>query len=85
VYALPKDVSAFPIFYNVDLFKAAGVTPEIANQMDGFAEVCEMLIPVMPTLTVEGITGTMTWSATGEVDKTPTAVIIENGVYVGAK
>ena len=27
VYALPKDVSAFPIFYNVDLFKAAGVTP----------------------------------------------------------
>jgi len=65
--------------------KAAGVTPEIANQMDGFAEVCEMLIPVMPTLTVEGITGTMTWSATGEVDKTPTAVIIENGVYVGAK
>ena len=27
IYALPKDVSVFPIFYNVDLFKAAGVTP----------------------------------------------------------
>ena len=27
IYAMPKDVSAFPIFYNVDLFKAAGVTP----------------------------------------------------------
>lgn len=31
VYALPKDVSAFPIFYNVDLFKAAGVTPPTAQ------------------------------------------------------
>jgi branched-chain amino acid transport system substrate-binding protein len=65
--------------------KVAGVTPEIANQMDGFAEVCEMLIPVMPTLTIEGITGTMTWEATGEVSKTPTAVIIHDGAYVGAK
>jgi multiple sugar transport system substrate-binding protein len=27
IYALPKDVSVFPVFYNVDLFKAAGVTP----------------------------------------------------------
>ena len=26
IYALPKDVSVFPIFYNVDLFKAAGIT-----------------------------------------------------------
>lgn len=27
IYALPKDVSAFPIVYNKDLFKAAGITP----------------------------------------------------------
>ena len=27
IYALPKDVSVFPIFYNVDLFKEAGITP----------------------------------------------------------
>lgn len=64
---------------------AAGVTAEIANEMDGFAPVCEMLIPVMTEITVDGITGTMSWQATGEVTKTPTAVIIENGVYVGAK
>ncbi len=63
----------------------AGVTAEIANEMDGFAPVCEMLIPVMTEITVEGITGTMSWEATGEVTKTPTAVIIENGAYVGAK
>ncbi|MDD4572786.1 MAG: sugar ABC transporter substrate-binding protein [Sphaerochaeta sp.] len=35
IYALPKDVSVFPIFYNVDLFKAAGVTPPtIENPWD---------------------------------------------------
>jgi multiple sugar transport system substrate-binding protein len=27
IYAMPKDISAFPVFYNKDLFKAAGVTP----------------------------------------------------------
>ena len=27
IYALPKDVSAFPVFYNVDMFKAANITP----------------------------------------------------------
>ena len=64
---------------------AAEVTAEIANKRRGFAEVCEMLIEVMPTITVEGITGTMSWEATGEVTKTPTAVIIHEGVYVGAK
>ena len=64
---------------------AAGVTAEMANQDEGFAQVCELLIPVMPTLTIEGITGTMTWSATGEVDKTPTAVVIKNGVYTGVQ
>ena len=63
----------------------AGVTADIANEMDGFAPVCEMLIPVMTQITVEGITGTMSWQANGEVTKTPTAVIIENGAYVGAK
>ncbi|HHV09875.1 MAG TPA: sugar ABC transporter substrate-binding protein [Clostridiales bacterium] len=27
IYALPKDVSAFPVVYNKDLFEAAGITP----------------------------------------------------------
>lgn len=35
VYALPKDVSVFPIFYNVDLFKKAGVVaPTKENPWD---------------------------------------------------
>lgn len=32
IYALPKDVSVFPVFYNVDLFKAAGVTAPTAEE-----------------------------------------------------
>ena len=31
IYAMPKDVSAFPVFYNKDLFAAAGVTPPTAE------------------------------------------------------
>ncbi len=50
-----------------------------------YEEACELLIAEMQKITVPGLTGTMTWAATGEVDKTPTAVVIENGVYVGVK
>ena len=47
-------------------------------------DACEIMIEQFQSLTVEGLTGTMTWSATGEVSKTPTAVVIKDGVYVGA-
>ena len=60
--------------------EAAGVTAETAPE-----DACEMLISVFPGLEVTGVTGAMRWDATGEVDKTPMAVVIENGVYVSAK
>ena len=50
-----------------------------------YAEACELLIAEMQKIEIAGLTGTMTWAATGEVTKTPTAVVIENGVYVGVK
>lgn len=31
IYAMPKDVSAFPVFYNKDLFAAAGITAPTAE------------------------------------------------------
>ena len=46
-------------------------------------DICDRMIAAMQEIEVTGVTGTMTWSANGEVTKTPTAVIIENGVYVG--
>ena len=58
----------------------AGITSDMSAE-----ECCDKLIAAIQQITVEGVTGTMTWSANGEVTKTPTAVIIENGVYVGFK
>ena len=58
--------------------QAAGCTPDMSA-----ADICEALIEVMPTISVDGITGQgMTWSASGEVSKAPMAVVIKDGVYV---
>ena len=48
-----------------------------------YEEVCELMIAEMQKLEITGVTGTMTWDATGAVSKAPMAVKIENGVYVG--
>ena len=57
----------------------AGVTAETAPE-----DACDPMIAAMQEIEITGLTGTMRWAATGEVDKTPTAVVIKNGVYVGA-
>jgi branched-chain amino acid transport system substrate-binding protein len=50
------------------------------------SDMCDALKGVMPKLTVDGLTGAgMTWSATGEVNKAPRAVVIQNGTYVSAE
>ena len=58
---------------------------EKADVKDGekAEDICDRIIAAMQEIEVTGVTGTMTWSANGEVTKTPTAVIIENGAYVG--
>ena len=58
----------------------AGITAETAAE-----DACEMIIPAMQEIEIAGLTGTMRWDATGEVDKTPTAVVIKDGVYVGVQ
>jgi len=66
------------ILYNA--LEQAGCTADMTAD-----EICEKLVEVMPTITYTGLTGTdMTWAANGEVSKLPTAVVIENGVYVTA-
>ncbi|MBQ8075411.1 MAG: ABC transporter substrate-binding protein [Oscillospiraceae bacterium] len=58
--------------------EAAGCTPDMS-----FEDICEALVAVMPTITVDGITGQgMTWAASGEVSKAPMAVVIRDGAYV---
>ena len=44
-------------------------------------EACELLIAEFPKLQIEGITGAMTWTESGEVSKTPLAVVIKDGQY----
>ena len=56
----------------------AGVKTE-----DKAEDICDAMIAAMQEITVDGVTGTMTWDATGAVTKVPSAVIIENGAYVG--
>ncbi len=59
--------------------EAAGITAETTPE-----EACEMMIEAMQNVEITGLTGTMHWDATGEVEKTPTAVVIQDGAYVGA-
>ena len=56
----------------------AGINGDTATE-----DACELLVAEMPNLTITGLTGEMDWEANGEVTKTPKAVVIQNGVYVG--
>ncbi len=69
---------AYDAIYTIKAaLEQAGVTdPEIDP-----SELCELLKPAMTQITVEGLTGTMTWTADGECNKEPKGMIIENGSY----
>ena len=66
------------IYAMVEAAKAAGV-----QSGDAAEDICDNMIAAMQELQITGLTGAMTWSANGEVDKVPTAMIIKDGVYVG--
>ena len=48
-------------------------------------DACELLIAqfTSPDFQISGLTGDMTWDASGAVTKIPTAVVIQDGAYVG--
>ncbi len=54
----------------------AGVTGETS-----FEEACELLIAQFPNLQVSGLTGELSWAATGEVTKTPAVYVVKDGAY----
>lgn len=62
------------------IIKAAAEKAGIKADMDA-SEICELMKKAMTEIEVEGVTGTMTWTADGEPDKSPKAVKIENGAY----
>ena len=66
------------VYALVEAAKKAGVTSDAAAE-----DICDAMIAAMQEIQVTGLTGTMTWSANGEVDKVPTAMVIKDGAYVG--
>ena len=54
----------------------AGITPDMS-----VSDICEAMKTAMTEIEVEGVTGTMTWSADGEPTKTPNAMVIKDGTY----
>ena len=56
----------------------AGCTPD----MDASA-ICDAVKGAMTQISVDGLTGAgMSWTADGEVNKDPKAVVIKDGAYV---
>ena len=61
--------------------EAAGVTADMSA-----ADICDKVVAQFTSMTFSGLTGAeMTWSETGEVTKSPKAVVIKDGVYVSAE
>ena len=56
--------------------EVAGVTPDMSA-----SDLCDAIAAKMTEITVTGLTGEITWDASGEPNKEPKAVIIENGAY----
>lgn len=54
----------------------AGLTPDME-----ISDMCEAMKVSMTNIELKGLTGTITWDETGEPDKEPKAVIIEDGAY----
>ena len=54
----------------------AGINADTAAE-----DACELLIEQFPNLVIDGLTGKLTWDATGAVTKDPTVYEIKDGVY----
>lgn len=61
--------------------KAALEKADVKDASIDRKELCDKLKAVMTQITVEGVTGTMTWDASGEPTKDPKAMVIKNGEY----
>ncbi len=61
--------------------EAKGVTPDMS-----ISDICEAVKSAMTEIEASGLTSAkMTWAASGEPNKEPKAVVIQNGAYVSAQ
>ena len=54
----------------------SGATPDMS-----VSELCDAIVGAMTEINLKGLTGDITWDASGEPNKEPKAVVIENGAY----
>ena len=73
---------AYDVIYSLyAALTAAEVTADMSAE-----QINEALIGQFTSMTFNGLTGNgLTWDETGAVSKSPMAVVIENGVYVGVE
>lgn len=64
------------VYTIVEALKNAGITADNKDDFDA------RIIAAMTKITVNGVTGTMTWTADGETSKDAKAMVIKNGVAV---
>ena len=57
--------------------RQAGITADMSA-----SDICDAMKTAMTEIELTGVTGTIRWTADGEPDKEPMAVIIENGEYM---
>lgn len=69
---------AYDAIYTI---KAALEKAEVKDVNISATALCDLLKKAMTQITVPGVTGTMTWDATGEPTKEPKAMKIQNGAY----
>ena len=67
------------------IIKAAIEKSGVKTDMS-ISDMSDALKGAMTQISVDGLTGAgMTWSATGEVNKAPRAIVIQNGAYVSVE
>ncbi len=80
-YGITPNQFAADAYDGIYAIKAA-LEEENATPDMSVSDLCEALKSGMTKISVEGLTGTIKWSADGEPDKEPKAVVITDGAYV---
>ena len=78
-----------PDQFAADAYDAVHAISEALKQTDLTAdsdptEVAEKLSEAMRSITIEGLTGTLSWNDQGQVEKEPAAYVIQDGKYIPA-
>ena len=79
VSAYQADYNATPDQFAADAYDAVYAVKAAVEAADGSTSGAD-LAAVMPTVTVEGVTGTMTWNADGNTNKAASAILYKGGV-----